>query len=99
MQDLINAILHHMHQTPKCSFLHNEVSHKVELKGLLFIMIYCCLVNIFLHDKSSCLFVYFSVFTSGDKFVKAFDAKSGTCKRIFSGHTASVGCLMVSQMP
>lgn len=48
---------------------------------------------------SQVIYLYFSVFTSGDKFVKAFDAKSGTSKRIFSGHTASVGCLMVSQMP
>lgn len=49
--------------------------------------------------KSSVTQMHFQdgiLFTSGDKFVKAFDAKSGTSKRIFSGHTASVGCLMVS---
>lgn len=41
-------------------------------------------------------FVKFLVLTgSGDKTARAYDAKSGSCKRIFRGHTGSVNALIV----
>ena len=32
----------------------------------------------------------------GDNNIKAFESKSGICKRTFSGHTGAVNCILVS---
>lgn len=40
---------------------------------------------------------YLLVFTaSGDKSIKAFESKSGTCKRTFTGHEGAINCILVS---
>ena len=33
---------------------------------------------------------------SGDNTIKAFESKSGTCKRSFVGHTGAINCILVS---
>jgi len=48
-------------------------------------------------DKCSQWFNSLLVFTgSGDNNIKAFESKSGICKRTFSGHTGAVNCILVS---